>query len=813
MSKNGNRFEIIMTITPVKNESGKVIAIAGIGRDITEITRAMEINARQKEQLRVTLASIGDAVIATDRNGIVTVINGVASKLTGYSEQEAIGKPIKEVFHIVNENTREPVEIPVDTVMRKGAVVGMANHTVVISRQGNETMIADSAAPTVDSEGRITGIVMVFRDATEEKLTERRRITRQTVSGIIATETSLKSALSAMGREMCSNLKFQAMAIWLPDEVDGKLHLAAHSGDNDASDSALTEVTGNKTFEIGAGLSGKVFETGKPIWVSDLASSSIFEWKPGMEKTNLKSGLGIPLLNRGKTEGAMLFFSNSGLQVDSNLINTMGDLGKQIGHFIGRLKVEEANRTLLHNLESFIKNTPRMIVAMDVNGIVTSVNDSFEKVYGWRREEIVGKSIECIVPENLREEIRERLKLVAAGGHFTYDALRMKKDGSRIWVNMTVSPVEDANGKVTHLSSIAKDITEEKLAEAEIRLKNEVIENLHELVVISKQDDAGNPVIFYTNPAYCTATGYLKEEVIGKTLWDLQGEATDSASLNRMYSAYVSGGVFSGEVIGYSKSGKVTYLDTTFFPMKNGPEGTTVWVLIQKDVTELALNNEKLQKANEKLNLMETISRHDMLNHLQAVDAYVQIISNSAVDDVLSNRVSKIKNVTERMKNQLESLKELQNSGNPRWMNVQATFRESLKGLDLKEVKVRIIGGDAAIMADPLLERVFSNLVGNTMRHGGMVKTITLEVEDKTDHLQIAYSDDGKGIPEDRKAVIFKVEENKPLHGLKLIRDILEMTHMTINEVGTEGKGTRFEIKVPKGNYRLLERDTGRLDR
>ncbi|GAB4365791.1 MAG: hypothetical protein Kow009_02560 [Spirochaetales bacterium] len=121
------------------------------------------------ERYRTTLESIGDGVIATDHRGIVEFLNPVAEQLTGFSRQEALGKSIKEIFPIVNEETRKEVESPVDRVLREGIGVGLANHTLLISKDGKEVPIADSGAPIRTSAGTIRGVVLVFRDQSGER--------------------------------------------------------------------------------------------------------------------------------------------------------------------------------------------------------------------------------------------------------------------------------------------------------------------------------------------------------------------------------------------------------------------------------------------------------------------------------------------------------------------------------------------------------------------------------------------------------------------------------------------------------------------
>jgi two-component system cell cycle sensor histidine kinase/response regulator CckA len=164
----GRRLWLETRAVPFRNEKDEITALLGITRDITEKKKAEEAIAAEKERLAVTLRSIGDGVIVTDIDGNITLLNKVSEQLTGWTHEEALGKPLAEVFNIINETTREKCENPVEKVLKFGKIVGLANHTALIKKDGTEIIIADSAAPIKDTQSRTIGIVLVFRDITAQ---------------------------------------------------------------------------------------------------------------------------------------------------------------------------------------------------------------------------------------------------------------------------------------------------------------------------------------------------------------------------------------------------------------------------------------------------------------------------------------------------------------------------------------------------------------------------------------------------------------------------------------------------------------------
>ncbi len=146
---------------------------ATVFSDVTQQKKYEHIIYSEKERLKTTLQSIGDGVITTDAHGNISLMNSVAESLTGWKQKDAMGKPLAEVFHIINEKTRLRCIDPVEKVLKEGKTVELANHTAIISKNGVEKVIADTAAPIRDEKGNILGVVLVFRDVDEEKKREK----------------------------------------------------------------------------------------------------------------------------------------------------------------------------------------------------------------------------------------------------------------------------------------------------------------------------------------------------------------------------------------------------------------------------------------------------------------------------------------------------------------------------------------------------------------------------------------------------------------------------------------------------------------
>ncbi len=275
---------------------------------------------RAEASLATTLRSIGDAVIATDKLGRITFMNPVAERLTGWTAAEARGTDLRAVFRIVNEDTREPQESPVDRVLKEGVVVGLANHTILLGRApGHETAIDDSGAPIRDESGEIQGVVLVFRDVTEKKNQEARRAFIADATSALASTLDHQATLSRLAEMLTPRFADWCVIDVLDRNSSVPRRLAvAHV---DPAKAQMARDLAEKYPEPVNGATGvpNVLRTGRSELYPEITPDMLMagahdeEHRRVLASLQLRSALIVPLRARGNTLGTLsLVFAESG---------------------------------------------------------------------------------------------------------------------------------------------------------------------------------------------------------------------------------------------------------------------------------------------------------------------------------------------------------------------------------------------------------------------------------------------------------------------------------------------------------------------
>ncbi len=248
-------------------------------------------------------------------------------------------------------------------------------------------------------------------------------------------------------------------------------------------------------------------------------------------------------------------------------------------------------------------------------------------------------------------------------------------------------------------------------------------------------------------------------------------------------------------------------------------DGTVRWTMVSAadcddasfictvvDITDTKLSHEALTQANRKLNLMNNITRHDILNQLTALIGFLEISRLETKDPELLRYISKEEQAANVIRSQILFTRDYQEVGvhSPKWQDVAETVSLAIATIDLHNVQVSLDLRKVQVFADPLLEKVFSNLVTNSLNHGEKVTRITIRSEKNADGMDLIVEDNGGGVPPEAKEKIFRREYFKHTgFGLFLSRDILGITGLTIVENGILGSGARFVIHAPNGTFRI----------
>jgi PAS domain S-box-containing protein len=214
----------------------------------------------------------------------------------------------------------------------------------------------------------------------------------------------------------------------------------------------------------------------------------------------------------------------------------------------------------------------------------------------------------------------------------------------------------------------------------------------------------------------------------------------------------------------------------------------------------------ELSQANKKLNILSSITRHDILNKLTGLQGYLELMKGEYSDPKLQEYLAVQETIIQTITRQVRFTKDYQDVGiaTPRWFDVKETIEKVVASLPLHGISLTVETGNLRIYADPMLEKVFYNLIENSIRHGGKLSRIRINAEIEEDHARIIVEDNGTGVPEQFKEAIFVRKHFKHTgFGLYLSREILGITGLSILENGKPGEGARFVITVPRENFRI----------
>ena len=433
----GDEEENRLRAVALRNAEAILAARQRMERELVSAKEALERQSKelwqQREQFRVTLSSIGDAVITTDTQALITFMNPVAEAMTGWSQAEALGRSLDEVFQIVNDDTRAPVANPVKEVLRTATVVGLVNHTSLIRKDGATVAIEDSAAPIRDTAGNISGCVMVFHDVTQRRRTER---------ALRANEDRLRDAARRLQLAMSAG----DMGDWAWEAETNLMSLSPRAA---------------QLFGLPANVPVSRDQLRALVPPEDAVRTRLEFDRALLDKTDYK--IEFRVLRGGHGPPVWVGARGRGVYADDGAV--VGMIG-MIQDVTERRRAEE----LLSRLAAVVESSTDAVISKTLDSIITTWNHGAERLFGYRAEEVIGKAVTLLIPPDHFDEEAAILGRIKSGEPVApFQTIRLRKDGSLIHVSLAISPIRDSHGRIIGASKIARDVTEQKRAEEMLR--------------------------------------------------------------------------------------------------------------------------------------------------------------------------------------------------------------------------------------------------------------------------------------------------------------------------------------------------------
>jgi len=742
----------------------------------------------QREWLRVTLSSIGEAVITTDTEGRVKFLNPVAEFLTGWTQADAGGKSLDIVLKVVHEETRRTVENPVIRALREGVVLGLGNHTLLIAKDGTERPIDDNAAPIRNAKGEVAGVVLVFRDVSERRRQEHQvQDALAYADNIIATLREPFVVLDKILRVKTANRSFYQNFHVTPDETQDRF-----------------------IFDLGNGQWNiPRLRTLLDEVLSDNHSVHDFDVEhdfPAIGKKNM-------LLNASR-------FPPESKDPDLILL--------AIEDITERKRTEDELRRSEQRQRFILDSMPDKIFTAKPNGDVDYVNPQWIEFNGLPFEQISGWGWKQIIhPDDVAENVRAWQHSIDSGEPFQFEHRFRRADGEYRWHVSRAVPMRGEAGRVLMWIGSNTDIHDIKQAEmvlqdSEIRFRR-LFEAAKDGILIL-DDHTGK--IIDANPFMSELLGYSHDDFLGKELWEIglfgDKSANEAAVLELQEKGYTRYEHLPLE----SNVGRRVEVEIVANAYRE--DHRSVIQCNIRDITERSRMERKMQEQTEALADLHrrkdeflAMLSHELRNPLAAISNAGQLLRLEKSEDKLQQ---KTRTIIERQVGQLtrlvDDLLEVSRITTGRIHLIQE--RIALNGIVANAVEtVRPLIGqrrhslNVSLPPEPIwlyadavrLEQVVVNLLTNAAKYTHEGGHIWLSVLQEGDEAVLRVRDSGVGIAPDLLPHIFDLftQAERSLArsqgglgiGLCLVQRLVELHGGRVEASSTLGQGSEFVVHLP----------------
>jgi len=767
---------------------------------IGQAMRSAQARAGERgELLQVTLRSIGDAVITTDTEGRVTTLNAVAESLTGWTQSEALGQPLDRVFRILNEETRQPVENPATRALREGVVVGLANHTVLIHKDGREQPIDDSAAPIRDERGHVSGCVLIFRDVAAQRRMEKERASQLLTARVLA------SIVESSDDAIVSKSLDGVIQSWNAGAERLFGHTAAQA--------------------VGRHISLVI----PPDRISE-EDHIVARLKAGQRIEHFET-------ERMHRDGRRLLVSLTISPITDDAGQVVG-ASKIVRDVTSQRRAEERERQLLAEaaganakFQAFFEQGALFAGIMAMDGTLVDANRLSWEGCGFTKEQAVGKPFWdgpwWSPSADLVARIKDGSARAAAGETFRVETPYFVGDGSQRIADVTILPIRDEAGRVLFLAPTGTDITDRQRAEAERERFATVIESSTDFIGICDL----NGIPFFVNRAGLEMVGLDSLDAARATpVPEFFFPEDRPRILEEFFPSVLEKGHGEVEVrFRHFKTGAARWMAYKVLTVKDAAGQPVALATVSQDITarksmEDNLRNlaAELSEADRRKDEFLATLAHELRNPLAAISNAVQVLRHGGRDsktvdsasEMLERQVGQVSRLVDDL---LDMSRITQGKIELRKDHVELTpildqaveTARALLESRHHDLTVTLPSGPIYLRADAArLAQVVGNLLSNASKFTDDGGHIGLAVEREGKNVVIRVRDTGIGIAAADLPRLFDMftQVDTSLErsrdglgiGLTLVRALVEMHGGAVEARSAGlGQGSEFVVRLP----------------
>jgi|GEM_PF-466841 len=736
----------------------------------------------EKELLFVTIRSVGDGLITTDKLGKVQLMNSVAEKLTGWKNDEAKGLELAKIFDIVNETTREKVCNPVNLVLLEHKVVGLANHTVLISKDGSEYNIADSAAPILDEQKNIRGVVLVFRDVTSEYQMQK----------------SLSKSEERYQR--LSSLTYEGILI----HKDGVL-IDANKAIEKLSGYSREELIGKNIIQM------IIPQKYHELLIKNLKSDSVLPYEiEGIKK----DGTILPI----EIESRNVEFDDKNKSVRLTAIR---DISKR-----------KESELEIRKLSNAINQSTVSVVITDKEGKFEYINPKFTELTGYSLNEITSKTPSILKScEHTPEFYKNLWETILSGKEWTGEFHNKKKNGELFWESVIISPIKNNSGEITNFVAVKEDITEKKRtiealkdSEERYRITTEATGDVYYQLNYEKMEYK------YIHKNIEQLTGYKAEELnLRSIILEIQNNG-DLITISKLENSRKNEQhpTYSADYLIKTKSGALKWVSDRSYTLYSENHLAIGSIGVLSDITEKKKMIDEVIKAKnnaENANKMKSIFLAQMSHEIRTpINALVSMASllrydfeeNASEDQLTSFEI--IDRAGDRIIRTVDLLLNLS--------EIQAgTYEKNITRFDLfagilisivaenkklaekKNIKLTLMNStsDTEIVADSYtVNQIFIQLIDNAIKFTKVGEVVIKIFRSESNQLVAEIKDTGIGIEEKYLPYLFEPFSQEEMGytrkyegngiGMALVKKYCELNNAILEVESKKDVGSTFRI-------------------